>query len=329
MNVKIFSARKYEESYLIAANVSNHKLTFEPAALSIQTVETTNGYESISVFTNDDLSTTILDKLKDNGVKFLALRSSGYDHIDVNYAKSIGLKVANVPEYSPYSVAEHAVALMLTLNRKIVQTDKQVKLYDFTLNNLIGFDMNSKTVGIIGMGKIGQVVAKILHGFGCNILAYDINPNHTMTEKYKVKYCSKDELIAQADIITLHCPLNESTHYTINKTHLNQMKQGVMIINCGRGGLLNTKEVIEELKSGKIGYLGLDVYEKEKGVFFFNHSNDIIKDDELLELMGFKNVIITPHQAFLTKTALKDIAETTIHNLDCFENNLKNKNELI
>ena len=328
MKVKIFSSRQYEENHLIAANNNKYQIDFEAAPLSIQIVDATKGYTGISAFTNDDLSNPILDKLQGNGVKFIALRSSGYDHIDINYATSIGLKVANVPEYSPYAVAEHAIALMLALNRKIIQTDKQLKLYDFTLNNLIGFDMHSKTVGIIGTGKIGQIVAKILHGFGCKILAHDINPTPTLIEKYNVHYCSKEELMANADIITMHCPLNKLTLYTIDKSTISKMRPGVMIINCGRGGLLNTKDAIEGLKSGQIGYLGMDVYEKEKGVFFFNHSNTILKDDDLLELMSFKNVLITPHQAFLTKTALKDIAETTLYNIDCWANNKVCKNEL-
>ncbi len=328
MKIKFFSSRPYEEDYLIKANLTKHEISFETASLSTQTVDSTIGFEAISAFTNDDLSADILKKLKENGVNYIALRSTGYDHIDLKYAAENGIKVANVPEYSPYSVAEHAVTMMLTLNRKIIQTDQQVKKYNFTLNNLIGFDMNNKTVGIVGMGKIGQVIAKILNGFGCKILAFDIDPKSHLTENYNVTYCSKKELFEKSDIITLNCPLTEDTHYTINKESLTTMKNGVMIINCGRGGLINTSDALDGLKIGKIGYLGLDVYEKEKGLFFYDHSQNELKDTILLELMNFKNVLITPHQAFLTSTALKNIADTTFYNIDCFAQDKISENEL-
>ncbi|HSZ26045.1 MAG TPA: 2-hydroxyacid dehydrogenase [Cytophagaceae bacterium] len=328
MKVKFFSLRPFEENHLRNANSKHHEISFETTSLSIENVALAEGYETISVFTNDDLSKSVLQELKLKGIRYIAIRATGYDQVDLEYAFQNEMAVANVPEYSPYAIAEHAVALMLALNRKIILSDKQVKQYNFSLNNLIGFDMHEKTVGIIGMGKIGGSVAKILNGFGCKIMAYDVVHNPFWVEKYGVTYCSKEEIFTKADIITLHCPLNDQTRYTINKQSIVLMKTGVMIINCGRGGLVNTEEVIEGLETKKIGYLGIDVYEKEKGVFFFDHSSEKLTDPILLKLMTFDNVIITPHQAFLTSTALKNIADTTFYNIDCWAKGDKSKNEL-
>ena len=244
MKVKIFSTRPYEENYLKAANVKGFEVNFEFTSLSIDHTDLSKGYEAISVFANDDLSSKVLEQIKSNGVKYIAIRATGYDQVDLSCASRLGLKVANVPEYSPYSVAEHALALMLALNRKLVVADRQVKQFDFTLNNLIGFDMNGKTVGIIGMGKIGKTLAKILSGFGCKILAFDLIHDPSMIEKYGVTYCSKEELFSQSDIISFHCPLNTSSKYLLNKESIEQMKDGVMLINCGRGGLIDTQAII-------------------------------------------------------------------------------------
>jgi D-lactate dehydrogenase len=330
MKVKFFSTKAHEEPYLNQANSDKqHTIYFETEALSTKTAHTTKGFETISVFTNDDLSEEILHTLQENGVKYIAIRATGYDHINLQQATQNDLKVANVPEYSPYAIAEHTIGLMLALNRKIILADKQVKQYNFTLSNLIGFDMNRKTVGIIGMGRIGQCIAKILNGFGCKILAYDIIQNPLFIEEYGITYCSKENLFDNADIITLHCSLNENSKYIINKQSIAQMKKGVMIINSGRGGLVNTIDVIEGLETKQIGYLGLDVYEKEKGLFFSDHSMETPRDEILVKLMSFDNVIITPHQAFLTLTALKNIADTTFYNIDCWANGQRSKNELI
>ncbi len=328
MKIKFFSIRPYEETYLNESNRTGQEIVFEPMPLSIHNAGDTQGFQAISVFTNDDLSAKVLEKLKENGVRYISIRATGYDHIDLHIASQLGLTVANVPSYSPYSVAEHALTLMLTLNRKIRLADQQVKQYDFTLNKLIGFDMHGKTVGIIGLGKIGETLAKILHGFGCTILAYDIVENTSLIEKYGITYCSKETLFKKSDIITLHCPLNEATHYMINKESLGLMKDGVMIVNCGRGGLIHTADVLDALKTGKIGYLGLDVYEKEKGLFFFNHSGKPLEDPMLLALMQYENVVITPHQGFLTTTALGNIADSTFYAIECWSQGKKSGNDL-
>ena len=328
MKVKFFSIHSYEEEYLRKATNCKHIVSFDSASLSIENVETAKRYKAISVFTNDDLSSTILEKLKSLGIEFITIRATGYDHVDLVKASSLGIKVANVPEYSPYSIAEHAVMLMLSLNRKLILAEQQIRSYNFSLDNLIGFDMHGKTVGIIGMGRIGGVLAGILNGFGCTILAYDLIHNPEYEKLYKVTYTSLEEVLSKSDILSLHTPLTTETKYLINEKSLALVKDGVMIINCGRGALINTKDILKALKTGKVGALGMDVYEKEKGLFFFDHSNTVLKDDLLLELMSFKNVLITPHQAFLTTTALKNIADTTVYNLDAWTEGKNSKNEL-
>lgn len=319
MKVKLFSIKPFEEAYLNRSNKGKHELYFEPEALSIENADSCKGFEVVSVFTNDDLSGPVLQKLNHSGVKYISIRATGYDHVDLKVADLLDFRIANVPEYSPYSVAEQAVMLILALNRKVLVADKQVKQYNFTLNNLIGFDLHGKTVGIIGMGRIGSMVAKILNGFGCTILAYDKVQNPAYSKDSKVKYCTKEEVLRESDIVSLHVPLNDSTKYIINAESIATMKEGVMLINTSRGSLIDTKAAIEGLKSGKIGYLGMDVYEKEKGLFFFDHSDKVLQDDILLELMSFQNVLITPHQGFLTSTALQDIADTTLYNINCWQ----------
>jgi D-lactate dehydrogenase len=328
MKIIVYSAKNFEKKYLIASNKSEHELSFYKESLSVRTCENARGYECVSIFSNDDASAPVLEKLKKLGVKFIAVRAAGYDQVDIPYAKKLGIRIANVPEYSPYAIAEHAVAMMLALNRKIVGADKNVKNYNFVLDDQIGFDMNEKTVGIIGVGKIGAIVARILYGFGCRLLAYDISRNEDLIKKYGLKYCTLDELAADADIITIHAPLNSQTKHLINKSLLNKMRQGVMLINTGRGGIINTADVIEALKTGRIGHLGLDVYEYEKELFFYDHSPEILQDDLFARLLTFKNVLVTGHQAFLTETALKNIADTTIHNIDCWQKGLPSPNEL-
>ncbi len=315
MKIKFFSSSIFEEEYLKRSNNDKHELCFEPAPLSVKNASTCQGHEVVSVFTNDDLSAPVLTELKKAGVRYVSIRATGYDHADLQYASNVGLKIANVPEYSPYSVAEQAIMLMLALNRKVILADSQVKQYNFTINNLIGFDLHNKNIGIIGMGRIGSTLTKILKGFGCNIFAYDNNHNLLLSEKYGVNYCTLKELFEKSDIISLHIPLNENTKYIINEKTISYMKEGVMLINTGRGGLVNTGDVIKGLESGKIGYFGMDVYEKEKGLFFYDHSNEVLQDATLLKLMSMKNVIITPHQGFLTSNALQDIANTTFYNI--------------
>lgn len=328
MNVAVFSIKNYEVKYLKDSNAGKHVLKFIDEPLSMDTVHLANGCDAVSIFTNDDATATVVEKLKGLGVKGIAIRAAGYDQTDIKKAKELNISVANVPEYSPYSIAEHTVAMILSLNRKIVRADRKVKEYNFILDDLVGFDLNGKTVGIIGLGKIGGIVAKILNGFGCKILGYDIQQNQEFIEKYGVEYVELEQLCKQADIISLHAPLNAHTKYMISKDKIGKMKDGVMIINTGRGGLINTQDTIDALKAGKIGYLGLDVYEKEKGLFFFDHTTSIPSDDLFARLLTFKNVLITGHQAFLTKNALTNIADTTIYNLDCWSKGNDTKHEL-
>ena len=296
--------------------------------LTIQTAQLADGCKSVSIFVNDDASAPVLNKLKKNGVAFLALRSAGYNHVDLVEAKKLGLRVARVPDYSPYAVAEHAVALMLALNRKLIRAHNRVRELNFTLDGLVGFDMHGKTIGLIGTGKIGSVVAKIMNGFGCNVLASDLIESKELKEKYGVTYTDCESLCVKSDIISLHLPLAANTKHIINKNYIDKMKAGVMLINTSRGGLINTKDVIEGLKSSRIGYLGMDVYEEEGGLFFEDHSDDILQDDVISRLMTFNNVLITSHQAFLTNTALENIAKTTMYNIDCFEKGIVCENEL-
>ena len=256
----------------------------------------------------------------------MLLRSAGFNHVDLIKATELKIKVARVPAYSPYAIAEHSVAFMLALNRKLIKAHNRVMDFNFSLDGLVGFDMHGKTVGIIGTGKIGEILVRILHGFGCSVLAFDKNESQELKEKYDVEYTTCESLCAQSDIISLHVPLMDSTRYIINKHCIEKMKPGVMLINTSRGGLVDTKAVIDALKTKHIGSFGMDVYEEEEGLFFEDHSEDILQDDTIARLMTFKNVFITSHQAFLTDTALTNIAETTIYNLTSFEEKTNNEN---
>jgi D-lactate dehydrogenase len=327
MKVAIFSAHGFEKEYLEAANQGRHDLLWLDARLDAQTVALAKDCEAVCLFVNDDASEKPLQMLAQNGVKNLALRSTGFNHVDLEAAKRLKMRVARVPDYSPYSVAEHTVALMLALNRKLIRANRRVMELNFSLNGLVGFDMHGKTAGIIGIGKIGGVLAKILHGFGCELLGFDVAANPAMAE-YGLAYTDLDTLLRKSDIISLHLPLNTQTRYTINADSIAKMKPGVMLINTSRGGLVNTLDVIKALKSGQIGALGLDVYEEEQSLFFEDHSNTILQDDTIARLLTFSNVLITSHQAFLTDTALRNIAETTFENLDCFERGVACENEI-
>jgi D-lactate dehydrogenase len=328
MKTIIYSTHKFEKEFLINANADKHEFEFLEFPLRWETAHLAADASAVSVFVNDDASEKVLEKLHAAGVKFIALRSAGYNHVNLDKAKQLKIRVARVPAYSPYAVAEHAVALMLALNRKLIRANSRIHELNFSLDGLTGFDMNGKTVGIIGTGQIGAVVAKILNGFGCKVLAVDQIENIDLKEKYGLVYTDYDSLYKKADIISLHVPLSPAARYMINQESINKMKQGVMLINTSRGALINTKDVISGLKTGQIGYLGLDVYEEESGLFFEDHSDDILQDDIISRLLTFKNVLITSHQAFLTDTALRNIAETTVYNLDCFEKQIDCKNEV-
>ncbi len=328
MNTIVYSTHKFERDYLEKAFEEKYVVNYITSSLSIETAPLAKGYDAVSIFVNDDASSQVLQILGEAGVKFLVLRSAGYNHVDLAAAKKFNIKVAHVPEYSPYAVAEHAVALMLALNRKLIRAHNRVMEQNFALDGLVGFDMNGKTVGIIGTGKIGSVVTKIMNGFGCRILVYDKIENNELKNKYNVIYTDYETLCKESDIITLHVPLTPETKYLIDKNCISKMKRGVMLINTSRGALINTKDVIKSLKTGQIGHLGIDVYEEESDLFFEDHSGDILQDDVIARLMTFNNVLITSHQAFLTDTALKNIAGTTVENLDFFEKNKSCKNLL-
>ena len=255
--------------------------------------------------------------------------SAGFNHVNLEAAARLGLAVVRVPEYSPYAVAEHAVGLMLAMNRKLHRSYNRVRELNFSLDGLVGFDMYKKTVGVVGTGRIGSALTRIVKGFGCNILAYDPNPNTSLTAESSVKYVPLAKLFEQSDIISLHAPLTQTTRHLIDKNALALMKKGVMIVNTSRGGLIDTKALIQSLKSGHIGYAGLDVYEEEDGIFFEDHSQDMLQDDVLARLMSFPNVFITSHQGFLTEEALTNIAQTTLENIADFESGRSLKNAVL
>lgn len=328
MKVAVYSSNKFEIYYLEKVFNRKHDVKYISSPLTIENASLAQNYDAVSIFVSDNASAPVLQILAESGVKFLALRSAGYNHVDITEAKRLNIKVARVPEYSPYAVAEHAVALMLALNRKLIRAHNRVMEQNFSLDGLVGFDVHGKTVGIIGAGKIGSVVAKIMNGFGCRILAHDKSENTELQNKYGAIYTDCETLCRESDIISLHAPLVPETKYLIDKNCISKMKKGVMLINTSRGALVNTKDAIEALKTGQIGYLGMDVYEEEIGLFFEDHSEDILQDDIIARLMTFNNVLITSHQAFLTDTALSNIAETTFSNLECFENNITSGNEL-
>ncbi|ARV07098.1 hydroxyacid dehydrogenase [Polaribacter sp. SA4-10] len=328
MKTLVYSAKDFEIPYLEKANCKKHEFTFLEASLSSESAVKAIGYEAVSISSSGKASTIVIEKLKDFGVKYITLRAVGHDNVNLKAANTFGIKVANVPAYSPCAIAEHAVGLLLTLNRKLIEANKRAKSFNFNLNNLIGFDLNNKTIGIVGTGKIGAIMTKIMHGFGCELLGYDIVENEELIKKYGMQYQSLEALCKKADIISLHVPLNSETHHLIDEDLIDKMKPGVVIINTARGAVLNTEDVIKGLRSGIIGALGIDVYEKERGLFFTNHSNDIITDEMIIKLNAMPNVLITGHQAFLTEEALTNIAETTIYNLDCWSKNRETENEL-
>jgi D-lactate dehydrogenase len=324
-----FSIRDYEEPFLKIVSDKHEGSQFIKEALSIDTAIAAKGFEAISIFVGDDASDIVLQKLAEVGVKHIAIRAVGYDNIDLRKAKSLNITVANVPDYSPYAIAEHAVTLMLALNRKIVLGSQQVFRRNFTINNLVGFDLHNKTVGIIGVGKIGAVLVKIMHGFGCNLLGYDIKKNELLEKEYGLKYVDLETLCNSSNIISIHTSLTPETKYLINKRLIDMMLPNAMIINTSRGGCVNTIDLIEGLNNNRIGSYGADVYEKEKGIFFYDYTYKELKDDILKKLLAMQNVLITPHQAFATKEALKNIADTTAYNIECWSKNERSKNELI
>ena len=328
MKVLVYSSKDFEIPYLEDANKGKHKLTFIKDSLSSETDMKAVGFHAISVFSSDILSNTVLEKLKDFAVKYITLRSVGHDNINLFTAQSLGIKVAHVPAYSPNAIAEHAVAILLALNRKLILSNQRVKQFNFDINNLIGFDLNHKTIGILGTGKTGSVMARIMHGFGCKLLGFDIIENKKLVDDYELEYVSIIELCKAADVISIHLPLNTETHHLIDKALIELMKPNAIIINTARGAVINTKDVIDALVNEKISGLAMDVYEHERDLFFNDYSQEIPKDDMLIKLNALPNVLITGHQAFLTEEALTNIADTTIYNLDCWSEDKETENEL-
>ncbi|CAO4145190.1 2-hydroxyacid dehydrogenase [Methylorubrum aminovorans] len=321
MDVTIFSTKAYDRRFLDEANAAAggpHRLRYLEARLARESAPLGQGAAAVCVFVNDVLDRPVLEVLAASGTRMVALRSAGFNNVDLAAAAQLGIMVGRVPAYSPDSIAEHTVALILALNRNIQRAYARVREGNFALEGLLGFDLKGRTAGIVGTGNIGVAVARILAGFGCRVLAYDPRPSAELAA-FGAQAVGLDRLLAEADIVSLHCPLTPDTHHMIDRAALARMKRGVMLINTGRGALVDTAALIEGLKSGAIGHLGLDVYEEEGGLFFEDLSNQIIRDDVFARLLTFPNVLVTGHQAFFTAEALAAIAATTIENLSAYE----------
>lgn len=328
MKVAVFSAKSYDREYFDKFNSnSKHQLTYFDASLHSDTTNLALGFEAVCVFVNDKVDRKTIELLSGNGIKAIALRCAGFNNVDIKAAEEHNIKVVRVPAYSPQAVAEHAVALILTLNRKTHKAYSRLREGNFSLEKLTGFNLYHKTVGVIGTGKIGSAFCNIMLGFGCKVMAYDITESVTLKEK-GVEYKPLDEVLGRSDIISLHCPLTPDTKHMINEATLSKIKEGAMLINTSRGGLIKTSDIIKALKSGRLGYLGIDVYEQEEFLFFKDLSESIIQDDEIERLMSFHNVLITPHQGFFTKEALDEIATITLQNLSDIENGSPLTNEV-
>lgn len=320
MKVAIFGTQEFEVNFLLKANAAlHHDLVFFKESLHAGTASMANGFPAVSAFLTDQLDAKTLNSLARGGTRLIALRSAGYNNVDLAEAKKTGISVMRVPAYGPSAIAEHAAALMLTLNRHVHKAYNRVREGNFDLNGLVGFNMSGKTVGIVGTGKIGTALARIMKGFGCELLGFDTYPQPACID-LGLRYTDLTELMSKSDIISLHCPLNQGTRHLINKQTLTLMKPGSMLINTARGGIVDTSAVIDSLKSEKgIGYFGMDVYEEENSLFFSDRSQTVIKDDIFERLTTMPNVVITGHQAFLTREALSEIAEITLENIGSFE----------
>ena len=316
MKIAVFSTCTYDQEFLERYN-TGHELAFFEEALSLQNVVLTKGFDGLCVFVNDKADRQVLTALKANGVKLLLLRCAGFNNVDLEAANEIGIKIMRVPAYSPEAVAEHALAMILTLNRKTHKAYNRIREGNFSLEKLMGFNLHGCKVALIGTGNIGKAFYKILKGFGCKVVAFDPFPDKLLTEE-GLTYSTLEETLCDAEIVSLHCPLSVDTQHMINVQTLKLFKKGAMLINTSRGALVETADVIEALKTGQLGYLGLDVYEQESGLFFHDFSGDIIHDDLISRLISFPNVLITSHQGFFTREAMQQIAETTFSNADAF-----------
>lgn len=319
MRTLVYSTRPYDRRFLESANHNRrHEMIYLEARLELPTTAAAAGGQAVCAFVNDRLDEPVLESLQAHGVRLVVLRSAGFNHVDLNAAARLGLAVGRVPEYSPHAVAEHAVALILTLNRKIHRASARVREGNFELDGLLGFDLHGRTVGVIGTGKIGRCFCRIMAGFGCRLLAFDPQRDAACLS-LGVSYMPLEALLAQSDIVSLHCPLTPATRHLIDPAALARMKPGAMLVNTSRGAVVDTPAVIAALKSGRLASLGLDVYEEEADLFFRNLSETVIGDDVFARLLTFPNVVVTGHQAFFTEDALDAIARTTIANLDAFE----------
>lgn len=319
MQIALFDVHRYErEAFLDANRDGAHELSFFETRLTAATAALAGGFGAVCAFVNDHLDAPTLELLQRGGVGLIALRSAGFNHVDLDAAERLGLPVVRVPEYSPYAVAEHAVALLMTLNRKTHRAFARVRENNFSLDGLVGSDLHGKTVGIVGTGRIGAVMLRIMHGFGCRLLAWDIAPNGELTASLGVTYVPLSELFRESDVISLHVPLTPETRHLVDAASLTQMKPTAIIINTGRGALIDARALVAALKRGEIGGAGLDVYEEEEGVFFTDLSGQVLQDDVLARLLTFPNILITSHQGFLTREALAAIARTTLDNVTAF-----------
>jgi len=328
MKLLVYSAKEFEIPFLNNANDGRHKISYVKDALDTETAIQAVGFKAISIFSGDDASTVVLEKLWDFGVRYISIRSTGFNNIHIKPAQQLGFKVANAPNYSSHAIAEHAVGILLALIRKLILADRQVHYYNFLQNDLVGFNLHGKTVGIIGTGNIGSVMAKIMNGFGCQILATDLEPDINLVELCNVKYTDLEDLCRRSDIITLHIPLSYENHTLINTKRLGWMKKDVILINTARGAIVDHNALIQALEEKQIGAYGADVYEKEKGIFFHDNSDEGIKDELLKKLLSFPNVLLTPHQAYVTNEALENIAKITMQNINQWEEGKPCKNEL-
>jgi len=328
MKVAVFDTHRYDREALEEANQGRgHALSFFEPRLTRETAALASGFDVVCSFVNDVLDAEALSALLRGGVRLVALRSAGYNHVDLEAASRLGLPVVRVPAYSPHAVAEHAAALVLSLNRKIHRAYARVREWNFSLEGLVGFDLHDKAVGLVGTGNIGAVAARIFHGFGCRLLAHDLREDPELTA-LGTRYVTLDELYAEADIVSLHVPLTPETYHLIDAAALARMKRGVILINTGRGALIDSRALIDALKEGRVGGAGLDVYEEEEGIFFQDLSARVLKDDVLARLLTFPNVLITSHQGFLTREALRAIAETTLDSIDALQRGEPLRNEV-
>ena len=328
MKIAFFSSKSYDQKYFNAANENrDHELSFFEVSLKPSSAKLASGFDAVCAFVNDRINEETMKLLHDENIKLILLRCAGFNNVDLEAADTYGIRIMRVPAYSPHAVAEHAVALILSLNRKIHKAYNRVRDNNFSLERLAGFDLNDKTVGVIGTGNIGIEFSRIMQGFGCKVIAFDVRKNEKV-EKMGVEYVELETLFKTSDIVSLHCPLTPDTHHIINNDSLQTMKKGAMLINTSRGKLIHTPDVIQSLATRHLGYLGIDVYAEEEKIFFKDLSEKIIDDEMISRLLTFPNVLITAHQGFLTHEALVEIADTTLDNAEDFAAGKSSDNEV-